>query len=45
LEHQKSGAQLLHLAKEDESNNVFSIGFPTLNNTSDGVAHILVIIC
>ena len=38
--HEKSGAQLLHIACDDD-NNVFSIGFRTPPKDSCGVAHIL----
>ncbi|XP_043239224.1 presequence protease, mitochondrial-like isoform X1 [Amphibalanus amphitrite] len=40
LEHQTSGAQYLHVARDDPD-NVFSIGFPTTPQDSSGVAHIL----
>ncbi|XP_022201807.2 presequence protease, mitochondrial [Nilaparvata lugens] len=40
LEHLKSGAEYLHLQRED-SNNVFGIGFKTIPFDSSGVAHIL----
>ncbi|RZF38771.1 hypothetical protein LSTR_LSTR008141 [Laodelphax striatellus] len=40
LEHLNSGAQYLHLQRED-SNNVFGVGFKTIPFDSSGVAHIL----
>lgn len=40
LQHDKTGADYLHLAKED-SNNVFSIGFKTNPPDDTGVPHIL----
>lgn len=39
-EHQKSGAQLIHLASED-TNKVFCIAFKTVPSNSTGVPHIL----
>ncbi|PIA17129.1 mitochondrial Presequence protease [Coemansia reversa NRRL 1564] len=40
LKHQRTGAEWLHIARED-SNNAFSIGFTTSPSDSTGVAHIL----
>lgn len=40
LQHQSSGAQYLHVARDDP-NNVFSVGFQTTPTDSRGVAHIL----
>lgn len=40
LEHKKSGAKLVFL-KNDDTNRVFMIGFPTPSKNSTGVAHIL----
>ena len=40
LRHDKTGADYLHLAREDR-NNVFSIGFKTNPPDSTGVPHIL----
>lgn len=40
LKHARSGAQLLHLARED-ANNVFSVAFETAPTDSTGVPHIL----
>lgn len=40
LEHEKSGARMIHLANEDD-NNCFAIGFRTTPFDSTGVAHIL----
>ena len=40
LEHEKTGAKYLHIARDDE-NNVFSIGFKTNPPDSTGVPHIL----
>lgn len=40
LTHQETGAQHLHVARED-SNNTFSVGFRTLPNDSTGISHIL----
>ncbi|RXG58423.1 Presequence protease, mitochondrial [Armadillidium vulgare] len=40
LNHIKTGADYLHIARED-SNNVFCIGFKTTPKDSTGVAHIL----
>jgi len=40
LHHDKTGAQYLHVARED-SNNVFSIGFKTNPPDDTGVPHIL----
>ncbi|KAJ2076687.1 Mitochondrial presequence protease [Coemansia sp. RSA 988] len=40
LRHQRTGAEWLHIARED-SNNAFSIGFTTSPSDSTGVAHIL----
>ncbi|KAI3339886.1 Metalloenzyme, LuxS/M16 peptidase-like protein [Ustulina deusta] len=40
LKHEKTGADYLHLARED-SNNVFSIGFKTNPPDDTGVPHIL----
>lgn len=40
LHHDKTGAQYLHLARDD-SNNVFSIGFKTNPPDATGVPHIL----
>ena len=41
LFHDKTGAEHLHIAREDK-NNVFAIGFGTPSMNSTGVAHILV---
>ena len=41
LLHDKTGAEHLHIAREDK-NNVFAIGFGTPSMNSSGVAHILV---
>ncbi|KAK3327612.1 Metalloenzyme, LuxS/M16 peptidase-like protein [Cercophora scortea] len=40
LQHEKTGAEHLHIARED-SNNVFSIGFKTNPPDDTGVPHIL----
>lgn len=40
LEHDKTGAEYLHVARDD-SNNVFSIGFKTNPPDATGVPHIL----
>lgn len=40
LEHDKTGAEYLHVAREDK-NNVFSIGFKTNPPDCTGVPHIL----
>ncbi|XP_792865.3 presequence protease, mitochondrial [Strongylocentrotus purpuratus] len=40
LRHDKTGAQYLHVARED-TNNVFSVGFRTTPMDSTGVSHIL----
>lgn len=40
LEHDKTGAQHLHIAREDK-NNVFAIGFKTNPPDHTGVPHIL----
>lgn len=40
LQHDKTGAQHLHIARDD-SNNVFSIGFKTNPPDDTGVPHIL----
>ena len=40
LEHGKTGAEYLHIAREDE-NNVFSVGFKTNPPDDTGVPHIL----
>lgn len=40
LQHDKTGAEHLHIARED-SNNVFSVGFKTNPPDDTGVPHIL----
>lgn len=40
LQHDKTGAEYLHIARDD-SNNVFSIGFKTNPPDDTGVPHIL----
>ena len=40
LEHEKTGAEYLHVARDDK-NNVFSIGFKTNPPDNTGVPHIL----
>jgi len=40
LQHDKTGAEYLHIARED-TNNVFSIGFKTNPPDATGVPHIL----
>ena len=40
LEHEKTGAEYLHVARDDK-NNVFSIGFKTNPPDDTGVPHIL----
>lgn len=40
LRHEKTGAELIHFANEDD-NNVFSVAFRTTPKDSTGVAHIL----
>lgn len=40
LQHEKTGAEYLHVAREDK-NNVFSIGFKTNPPDDTGVPHIL----
>lgn len=40
LQHDKTGADYLHIARED-SNNVFSIGFKTNPPNDTGIPHIL----
>lgn len=40
LEHQSSGAQVLHLGNDD-TENLFNLSFQTVPKTSNGVAHIL----
>lgn len=40
LEHERTGAQLIHLSNED-SNNCFAVAFRTTPKDSTGIAHIL----
>ncbi len=40
LTHQRTGAQVMHIANDDEE-NLFCLSFKTLPETSNGVAHIL----
>lgn len=40
LEHEKTGAEYLHVARDDQ-NNVFSVGFKTNPPDDTGVPHIL----
>lgn len=40
LEHEPTGAQIMHLANDDEE-NLFNLSFRTWPETSNGVAHIL----
>lgn len=40
LEHRRTGAEYLHVAREDK-NNVFSVGFKTNPPDDTGVPHIL----
>ncbi|ORY02652.1 hypothetical protein K493DRAFT_405243 [Basidiobolus meristosporus CBS 931.73] len=40
LKHEKTGAEYLHLARDD-SNNVFSVGFSTAPSDNTGITHIL----
>ena len=40
LEHDKTGAEYLHIARDDK-NNVFSVGFKTNPPDDTGVPHIL----
>ena len=40
LEHEKTGAEYLHIARDDK-NNVFSVGFKTNPPDDTGVPHIL----
>lgn len=40
LDHEKTGAEHLHIARADP-NNLFSVGFRTTPNDSTGVSHIL----
>lgn len=40
LEHEKTGAEYLHVARDDK-NNVFSVGFKTNPSDHTGVPHIL----
>ncbi len=40
LEHEPTGAQVMHLANDDDE-NLFSLSFRTYPETSNGVAHIL----
>ncbi|KAF9431589.1 Mitochondrial presequence protease [Entomortierella beljakovae] len=40
LKHEKTGAEHLHISRDD-SNNVFGVGFATPPNNSTGVPHIL----
>ena len=40
LKHDKTGADYIHIAREDK-NNVFAIGFKTNPNDNTGVPHIL----
>lgn len=40
LEHEKTGAEYLHVARDDK-NNVFSVGFKTNPPDHTGVPHIL----
>lgn len=40
LKHDKTGAEHLHIARDD-SNNVFGVGFATPPENSAGVPHIL----
>ncbi|MGK0291563.1 MAG: Zn-dependent M16 (insulinase) family peptidase, partial [bacterium] len=40
LEHQKTGAQMMHLSNDDD-NNCFGVAFRTTPKDSTGVAHIL----
>ena len=46
LEHQKTGAQMVHFDNEDK-NNAFGIGFLTCPQDSSGIAHILehIVLC
>lgn len=41
LRHETTGAEHLHIRKDDDSNNVFSISLRTTPKNSTGVAHIL----
>ncbi|CAO3609626.1 unnamed protein product [Cunninghamella blakesleeana] len=40
LEHKQTGAEHLHIHRED-NNNIFAVGFSTPVNNSTGVAHVL----
>lgn len=40
LKHDKTGADYIHIAREDK-NNVFAIGFKTNPNDDTGLPHIL----
>jgi len=40
LEHQPTGAQIMHLANDDDE-NLFNLSFRTWPQKSNGVAHIL----
>jgi Zn-dependent M16 (insulinase) family peptidase len=41
LQHEKTGAEYLHLEKSDDSNNIFAISFKTNPPDASGVPHIL----
>lgn len=46
VEHEPTGAQIMHLASDDDE-NLFNLSFRTLPEHSDGVAHILehIVLC
>jgi hypothetical protein len=41
LQHEKTGAEYVHLEKADDSNNIFAISFKTNPPDASGVPHIL----
>ena len=40
LRHKQTGMEVFHLFNDDEE-NLFAFGFKTLNNCSNGAAHVL----
>jgi presequence protease len=41
LQHEKTGAEYVHLEKADDANNIFAISFKTNPPDASGVPHIL----
>lgn len=41
LEHEPTGAQIMHLSNDDDDENLFNLSFRTWPEKSNGVAHIL----